>query len=775
MPMKKQKSTQQSKRGKARRKSEQGFTLFRHPLSNVDPAVVKTELLKMADRKAEEFPLLIQTILQIFRDKYPPHIMAVMAGYGLQAGVSDAGVSNKPLISKLEQHHLELLQSLLLTLPFDEWGHLPAAPSDIQKMIDTIVDLADAFHSRRFKAIEDTSDLQARTVLALQERLRLHTQMIRNWGYFAEVVQISSELYTPLDELFRKALGFGASDLIAISRHLVDLFEHRCNERFKRLKRIFREKTIPGLVRAYYEQQPEMKGDAEKFLKAIPEGTTREQVGHKLLSHADISFLSLMSFKPAETAQQSGVPLEITRRVLDALSLNPGGLYGQDSERLFMANPVWRSPAIEISGEYFCPLPQSIFSHIHEIMRTLADKAGLTKALEARRAAYLETKVKALLAQALPTAQFRHGVKWRFGGVEYETDHVAAIDRTVVIVEDKSAALTGPGLRGAPDRVRRHIGDLIADPSEQSERLEKMIWDAKAGDGSAAKCLTPFDLNFADTERVVRISVTLDDLSVLASAEGDLKEAGWMPASLTLAPTLNIADFQQVIDILGSPSFFLHYFAERGGFQRAVRVFAFEMDFLGCYLETGFNLGSLDKQQISLVLMGMSAPIDKYCNSRDAGVTLKKPQPKLSPYFSALVGAIETRAFPRWSTVTTDLLRCASYEEQMKIDKLLMKLKAKVERNWRDPEHKCSLIVTPPEPRDTAVVFYAYPPQLSSRRKEIAGELAHTALETSGRNRCVMICRNTARWDAPYASIVIINSAEPSTGDASVTPEAPKA
>jgi hypothetical protein len=664
---------------------------------------------------------------------------------------------------------------LLLTLPFDEWGNLPASPSDIQKTIDAIVDLADAFHSRRFKAVEAASDVQARVVLALQERLRLHTQMVRNWGYFAEVVQISTELYAPLDELFRKALGFGASDLMAIGRYLVDTFEHRCNERFKRLKRIFREKTIPGLVRAYYEQQPQMKGDPEEFLKVIPEGTTREQVGYRLLSHADISFLGLMSFTPAETARQSGIPLEVTKRVLDALSLSPGDLYGQDPERLFMANPAWRSPAIEIGGEYFCPLPQSIFSHIHEIMRTLAEKSGLTKALEARRAAYLETKVKALLGQALPAAQLRHGAKWRVGGVEYETDHVAAIDRTIVIVEDKSATLTGPGLRGAPDRVRRHISDLIAAPSEQSERLEKMIWEAKAGDGAAAACLAPFDLNFTDTERVVRISVTLDDLSVLASAEGDLKEAGWIPPALTLAPTLNVADFHQTIDILGSPSFFLHYFAERGRFQRAVRIFADEMDFLGCYLETGFNLGSLEKQQVALVLTGMSAPIDRYCNSRDAGVTIKKPQPKLSPYFSALVGAIEGRAFPRWSTVTTDLLRCASYEEQMKIDKLLMKLKAKVERDWRDPEHDCSLIVSPPEPRDTAVVFYAYPPQLSSRRKEIAEELAHTALETSGRNRCVMICRNTARWDAPYASIVIINSAESSTGDASVTPEAAKA
>ena len=536
---------------------------------------------------------------------------------------------------------------------------------------------------------------------------------------------------------------------------------------------MFREKTITRLVRAYYENHS-VKGDAEEFLKGIPEGVTREQVAHTLSAHADLLFAEIMSFTPGEVARQSGLSVEVTKRVLDALSLPAGGLSGNNPEHLFMENPIWRSPAIEMGGVYFCPMPQSVFSHIHEVMRSLADKAGLMEAIENQRAGYLEAKVKALLSAALPTAQLRHGVKWQIGAVEYETDHVAAIDRTIVIVEDKSAALTAPGLRGAPDRVRRHISDLIVVPSEQSARLEGMVWQAKAGDAKAIESLAPFDLNFANTERIVRISVTLDDFSILASAEGDLKDAGWIPRKMALAATLNVADFQAAIDILGRPSFFLHYFAERERIQKALRIFASEMDFLGFYLETGFNVGSLEMEKVSLVLTGMSAPIDRYYNSRDAGVTLTKPKPKLSPYFSALIGAIERRAFPRWSIVMTDLLRCASYEEQKKIDNLLAKLKVGVERNWRDPEHECSLVVSPPEIRDTAVVFYAYPPQLASRSKEIAEELASKALEISHRQRCVMICRNTARWDAPYTSIIIVDSSNAHNDDASNVPAAAK-
>lgn len=765
--MKRPKSHHRNKQEKRHQESKTGFKLLDHPFSKAEPAVIRAALLEMAEQKINEFPKLIEAILQVLREKYPPHILAVVAGYGLQVGVTDEGVAANRLSSTLEQHHVEVLQALTLTLPHEEWGSVLAAPSDIQTAIDRIVALANAFHQRRFKTAQGATDSQSRTVLLLQEQLRLHTQMVRNWGYFSDVVQISSELYAPLDKQFRESFGFGASDLIITTRYLVALYESRINERFTWLKRVFREKTITRLVRAYYENHPAVNENADEFLKAIPVGVTRDKVAYRLLAHADLLLVQIMHFTPDEVARQSGLPIEATTRVLEALSLPPGGLYEIDTEHLFMGNPVWLTPAIKMGGRYFCPIPQCVFSHIHEIMRALAFKAGTKETIESRRAAYLEAKVKALLTDALPTAQFRHGVKWQIDAAEYETDHIAAIDRTIVIVEDKSAGLTAAGLRGAPDRVRRHISDLIVAPSEQSARLEGTIWEAKAGDARAIEGLAPFALDFSNTERIVRISVSLDDFSALASAEGDLKDAGWIPREMALATTVNVADFQAAIDILGSPSFFLHYFAERQEFQKALRFFGDEMDLLGCYLETGFNLSNLEREKISLVLTGMSATIDRYYDSRDAGVRITKPKPKLSSYFSALIQAIEKRAFPRWSIVTSDLMRCASYQEQKKIDKLLVKLKAGVERNWRDPDHKCSLVVSPPEIQDTAVVFYVYPLQLANRRMEIAEGLATRALEMSGRERCVIICRNTARWEESYTSVIMVNSLHTGNGDTS--------
>ena len=152
--------------------------------------------------------------------------------------------------------------------------------------------------------------------------------------------------------------------------------------------------------------------------------------------------------------------------------------------------------------------------------------------------------------------------------------------------------------------------------------------------------------------------------------------------------------------------------------------------------------------------------MDHYYNSRDAGVSLPKPAPKLQPYFARLICTMEERAFPNWLGVTTDLLRCVDFDEQRKLDRMLAELKSNVERNWRDPDHECSVMITPPENRETVIVFYAYPDKLADRRKDIAQILASNALDMSERRRCIVISRNTDRWNDPYSFVLIANGSE---------------
>lgn len=189
--------------------------------------------------------------------------------------------------------------------------------------------------------------------------------------------------------------------------------------------------------------------------------------------------------------------------------------------------------------------------------------------------------------------------------------------------------LTAQGLRGAPDRARRHIKDLIADPSVQSARLETLIATAGGGDAAALATVRDLGLEPEDIDEVIRISVTLDDLSVLSSAESELKAAGWIPTNLELATTLNLADLACIADILPRPCQFLHYFSEHSRVQRSADIFGFELDFLGLYLATGFSL-SVAEGHDRLVITEMSQAIDRYYHNLDLGLAPSCSPPTLS-------------------------------------------------------------------------------------------------------------------------------------------------
>lgn len=733
---------------------DNGFTIARHPFSDVEPKVVQAALLQLAEKKIEQFPDLLAQALNCLRKCNPIHTLSILSSYGLQIGASEEGVSDQSMMPALQQYHVELLQALAMTLPLSQWGAEPPRPPEIQEISDALAELGDSFHQRRYKAIEGERDEQARVVLALQERLRVHTQIVRNWGYFSDVVKISTDLYAPLDADFQKCFFFKATELIAVAKCMTDIIERRSTKRFQRLKRVFREHEIKRMIRAYYKEfVPE--GDVEEFINQYATTTSYDAMKGLLLSHADLNLPDVFTFEPKEISDETGIEVNAVVLVLRSLSIDPGELANENREHIFLNNPVWRRPVMDMREKFLCVMPQAILSHIHDIMRAHVEKCDPKPELEQVRAEFLERSVARLLDITFPNAKKWHAVKWKVDNTTYETDHILALDRTIIIVEDKSASLTAPALRGAPDRVRRHVRELIAEPSEQSARLEQIIWSAKAGSEQAITCLSGFGHDFSATEQVVRLSVTLDHLSTLATEEEFLRKAGWIDPTLVLAPTVNLADLQCVVDILERPSLFVHYFLERARLQKSLHIVADELDFLGFYLMSGFNFWSFEQEKPNLTLTGMSKAVDRYYSSRDAGISIPKPKPKLTEYFAALIRAIESRGFSSWLTVTTELLRSASYDEQLELDRRLNKLRRNVQKNWRDPDHECCLVFSPPEIRESVIVYYAYPRQLERHRRETVRDLAEKAMEMSRRSRCILISRSLERWTDPYASVFI--------------------
>ena len=100
-----------------------------------------------------------------------------------------------------------------------------------------------------------------------------------------------------------------------------------------------------------------------------------------------------------------------------------------------------------------------------------------------------------------------------------------------------------------------------------------------------------------------------------------------------------------VFDLLEHPVQILHYMMKREAVEASVGYLADELDLLGLYLTTLLNIGDVEPD-VELTLPAMSAPLDTYYNSLDAGVTLDKPRPATSPLFASIFSQLNCAALP---------------------------------------------------------------------------------------------------------------------------------
>lgn len=743
------------KRAKKKRKlpvnkprEQQGLRIAPQPLNGMDRATLQAALAERGRTAEAQLPAALERLLTSLRTVDPWSVVATVGFYGTLQGVGPEGPTGKTFVGNIEQHHVELLAALALTVPDTELsGGLPT-PDVVQAAFEDIVVLADAFAWARLGKGDERPNEEGFALASLQELLRLHTQVVRNWGYAHQVLHISAELYGSVDAELEQAIGVKATDVVTVIGAMAQLFEQRASERFQALTTVITAATPDDMVRAYYAAFPGVKGSPED-LSSVFASRSREEVASILLSHSELSLPDIVSFEADGLATKALIPKARVQAVLERLSLLPGALSDADPGHFFMANPVWSRPGIRFESSYLFPIPQMGMSHIHRILRRVIEEAGIKPIYERRRADYLEAKIGELLKRAFPTAKVDPSVEWTLDGTRYETDWLVVLDRTVLIVEAKSAALTEEALRGASGRVKRHIADLIIDPALQSHRLEDIIRRARQGEADAQRVVSEVGLDVASIDTVIRLSVTLDDLSMIATAEEELRTLGWLPPDLSLPATLHLADFETVIDILEQPALVLHYLAERSRFQRSTSVLGDELDLLGVYLQSLFNIPQLNAGRTRFVASGESKPIDEYYNRLQAGMPAIKPAPAIAPQMLAVLQYLHERRPPGWITISLDLLSIGNRHQQAALWKDLEKLRKRVPVTQKDPKHDCAMIALT-QNGAAVVALYVFTADALPHRFDRIEQLASEQLDASGRQRMTVIGKQVEHWSEPY-------------------------
>ena len=764
MSKKKRKNKQGKKRVKKRalRKNKQNnkksspntsapvFHMMVNPLANLSDEERKQSVEEMGRRSKRLFQESLTKLQEILKQYDGITLLSILSAYGLTAGLGNEGVNPRIHSNPLDQSHVEICQALLLQVNPNESRCAPVTPDVVQQVWDPLIDITQSFGFRRMTGkLVDEPEEQAAVIL-LQEWVRGNTQIVRNWGYYSQVKNISKELYSSFDRLLFEKIGFRASDVIDIFDYMISSIERALSARMNLLAELYRIKKPEALVYKYYEIIDQSLKEAESFIENFSvRSAPIKSVFAMLLSHYDLRLYKIYIFYPNNMGEALGISKQVISSILEKFSYQRGGLTEFNIEHIFLANPIWDRPVIKLDESgYFCPIPQLFFSFVLKSLDKIIEEFD-KKTLHDRRANYLEEKIDEIVKRRFPEANTVKGIKWKQGNTEYETDLVTFIDSHAIIIEAKSGKITEPALRGAQGRLKKHIEEILVAPNEQSKRLRNRLCELikypKLNDELREKLPVSLD----EIHKVLRISVSLEDFASLQANISRLESTGWIPKDFEPCPTMNLADFETLFDILEHPVQIIHYLERRSEMEGVLKYVGDELDLIGWYIDTLFNFGNLHEENAELILTKMSSPLDKYYESKDHGVVLPKPKPKMSTLFAGILEQLEQRHSHRWTEIGAILHRF-SPDDQSKLIRMIRAQERVVQSSWMIEGHNNIIVYGPPTSSEYALCYILYKNSNSEKKDVFIENAAQLGLEPDHVKTCLVIARNIDSNDLSY-------------------------
>ena len=739
------------------------FQAFLNPFEGLSDDQRRQEIEEIAKRSDVNYQEALSDLSAILRQSDPLLLLSHMSCYGLSTSVDEtAGVTMLDSDCEISPFHVEILQALSLQIEPRELSDKPIGPDVQMHAWNQVKTLCDAHNFRRLDpSVADLPDDEKAVGLA-QEMVRGATQTVRNWGYSSQVKRITRELYRPFDTQLLDARGFTCLDVINVFEAMVDEVESRQTAYVRSLAGVFESSGTDKrrLVESYHELLNHGKDKTEQFIEyANEQKMPLDGVRAMVIAHYGLRLPGVYTFHAAGLAESLDLDEDRVSAILDQYALGWGALSGNKTEHLHLSNPVWKKPLVELGdGEYFCALPGSFFSFVIPCMEAVL--SPFATAVSDRRAEYLESKVAEIVERRFPSSNIKKNFKWVEDGTTYETDLIAFIDSFALVIECKSGKVTPPASRGAPDRLRKHIQDLLIDPNLQSSRLKTRIEFLSSNPTAADPILQEIGYDLTKVHNVVRVSVCLEDLWTMQSSLKQLEDTDWLPPDFVPCPTMNLADFETVFDVLEHPVQVLHYLMKREAFETSVSYLADEFDLLGLYLTTLLDIGDIEPD-VELSLAGMSAPLDTYYISLDAGVTLPKPRPAISPLFASIFSQLEQRHPARWTEIGV-ALNMFSPDDQNRIMKMLATLAKRVHRNWRTPRHKNMLIRIPSKASSYALAYVMVKDGNVGDRRHFMEHAAAIALKSEHIQTVIVVVKNIDGEDVAYDTIALFGA---TTGD----------
>lgn len=731
------------------------MTMVENPLSGLTDEQRKELIVELGKNGKDKVVEVFESLNDILRQYDPVTLISILSAYGLTVGAGDGGVQSKESSGGLNQAHVELVQALALQIPENELGTLPVTPDMVQKVWDQLIEISHAFKFSRMNVDLLNSSGIEMAINQVQEFLRSHTQMVRNWGFYSQVVGISKELYSPFDEQVHNKFGFSATNAIDVFEVLTESVEKKLSKRFNILSDLESTKKPYDMLVKYHELIGQGEEQADRFFENIDiKKMSRKNLFFMLLSHFDMRMPGYYFINSDELSEQLEIDKSVIDNILTHFSYRFGDLGGEKKEFFFLENPVWKKPIISSDSGYYCVLPQLFFSFVINTLDEIVEGVD-KKSLHERRADYLESKIEEVVKTRFPESQIVSGVKWNQGEAQYETDLIAFIDSHAIIIEAKSQKISRPALRGAPDRIKRHLEEVLIEPGVQSNRLENKLNNLRVQDEPEDSLLKEIPVDIRSINKVLRVSVSLEDFATLQTNLRLFNETGWIPDGFAPCPSMNLADFETLFDFLEHPVQIIHYLLRRTELEGKYKFLGDELDFMGLYITNLLNIGGMvSDDEVEVIISGMSEPLDKYYMSKDQGILIDKPKPKISPFFTKIFSKLEERSTARWTEIGCILNRFPP-DDQRKLVQHIKDLSKVVHRTWQSEGHKNIVIYRPPESSEYALAVVLFKDGNSDKRYDFIDHATALGLEPDHVKYSLIIAINIDNDDLPYHYIAL--------------------
>jgi hypothetical protein len=542
--------------------------------------------------------------------------------------------------------------------------------------------------------------------------------------------------------------------------------EENTNSYFDKLSAVATQSTKRDMLREYARQFGIPEDGVLPLLKTIQsQHWSRNNVIALILSHSALFVCDFYRFQVQEVARWIGSPEAKVALGLDSLALTFGDLELSEIDRVFLGNPIWQRPLIKVGAqEFFCFLPQLFPAFCFQIFDSFfsVEEDTLSKYSD-RRSDFLETEIASLFENAFGAQTVLLNEKWKYDGVEYETDCLVQIDSQLFIVEAKAHKVSWPALRGAPDRLKRHIRDLFVGPAIQSKRLEDAIREWQAGHNTKLKLNAKIDLRAV--RDITRLSITLEDLAMILSNLKDVSGPGVLGENFPMAVTMTLADLGVVLDILDNPADRMFYLQRRGELQETMSYAADEIDLLGTYLQMSLDFGNMEGGKDHIIAYGMSKVIDDYFQSLDAGISVPKPKRRMTKWFEDIRDALATRKPHRWTEAVIALLSI-DYDGQVEIERHFSGIRRKLSKSdVRVGDEEDLTVALPPVWRKVGFACAAFRKSEEQKRHAKMEKGAGVVFEQSPARRCLVLAMDVEGQKYPYATLAIFDRPNEPQGD----------